>query len=152
MTHLNNTLSPLGWKVGRLDDVWNDMDRVVGAFLGADRDRTVDWAPRMDLSETESHFTLQVDLPGISENDLEIEFHEGVLTISGAREDTPDEANRTWHRVERRRGIFRRAIRLGDEVEADGIEAEFTGGVLSILVPKAEEARPHRISLKTPKS
>ena len=144
-----NTLVPMGWRVGRLDNVWSDMDRMMGAFLGGESRESVDWAPRLDLSETESHFEVHLDLPGISKDDLEIEFHEGHLSISGERNESTDEDDRSWHRAERRRGSFRRVIRLGDEVEADGVEAEYTDGVLKIVAPKVEKARARRIALKS---
>ena len=144
-----NTLVPMGWRVGRLDNVWSDMDRMMGAFLGGESRESADWAPRLDLSETDSHFEVRLDLPGVSEDNLEIEFHEGHLAISGARIASTDEDDRSWHRVERRRGSFRRVIRLGDEVEADGVEAEYTDGVLKIVAPKVEKARARRIALKS---
>ena len=143
-----NTLVPMGWKVGRLENVWGDMDRMMGAFLGGDQGKSVDWAPRLDLLETDTQFELNLDLPGVSEEDLEIEFHEGHLSISGKRE-LSEETERSWHRVERRRGTFRRVIRLGDEVEAERIEAEYTDGVLKIIVPKTEKVLARRISLKS---
>ena len=145
---MSNTLVPMGWKVGRLENVWDDMDRMMGAFLGGESGKSVDWAPRLDLSETDSHYELHLDLPGVSEDDLEIEFHEGHLTISGHRGESSEESDRSWHRVERRRGTFRRVIRLGDEIEEDGIEAEYTDGVLGIRVPKSEKVKARRISLK----
>jgi len=144
-----NTLVPMGWRVGRLDNVWSDMDQMMGAFLGGESKESVDWAPRLDLSETDSHFEVRLDLPGVSEDNLEIEFHEGHLSISGERIESTDEDDRSWHRVERRRGSFRRVIRLGDEVEADGVEAEYTDGVLKIVAPKVEKARARRIALKS---
>ena len=144
-----NTLVPMGWRVGRLDNVWSDMDRMMGAVLGGESKEAVDWAPRLDLSETDSHFEVHLDLPGVSEDHLEIEFHEGHLSISGERIEATDEDDRSWHRVERRRGSFRRVIRLGDEVEADGVEAEYTDGVLKIVAPKVEKARARRIALKS---
>jgi HSP20 family protein len=146
---MTSTLLPMGWKVGRLENVWGDMDRMMGAFLGGESGKSVDWAPRLDLSETDSHYELHLDLPGVSEDDLEIEFHEGNLSVAGHRGESPDEPDRSWHRVERRRGTFRRVIRLGEEIEAEGIEAEHTDGVLVIRVPKAETVKPRRISLKS---
>ena len=144
---MTNTLLPVGWKVGRLENVWDDMDRMMGAVLGGDEGKSVDWAPRLDLSETDAQFELHLDLPGVSEEDLEIEFHEGHLSISGKRDEFSEETDRSWHRVERRRGTFRRVIRLGDEVESERIEAEYTDGVLQIVAPKTEKVLARRITL-----
>ena len=146
---MTSTLVPMGWRVGRLENVWNDMDQMMGAFLGGDRGKSIDWAPHLDLSETDTHFELHLDLPGISEDELEIEFHDGQLSISGKRDELSEETERSWHRVERRRGTFRRVIRLGDEVEAEAIEAEYTDGVLKIVAPKTEKGQARRIPLKS---
>ena len=146
---MTNKLVPMGWKVGRLENVWDDMDRVMGAFLSGDHGKSVDWSPRLDLSESDTQFELYLDLPGVAEEDLEIEFQDGHLSISGKREGLSDEADQSWHRVERRRGNFRRVIRLGDEVETEGIEAEYTDGVLKIVAPKTEKVLARRITLKS---
>ena len=146
---MTNKLVPMGWKMGRLENVWDDMDRVMGAFLSGDDGKSVDWSPRLDLSESDTQFELYLDLPGVAEEDLEIEFQDGHLSISGKRDGLSGEADRSWHRVERRRGNFRRVIRLGDEVEPEGIEAEYTDGVLKIVAPKTEKVLARRITLKS---
>ena len=146
---MTNKLVPMGWKVGRLENVWDDMDRVMGAFLSGDHGKSVDWSPRLDLSESDTQFELYLDLPGVAEEDLEIEFQDGHLSISGKRDGLSGETDRSWHRVERRRGNFRRVIRLGDEVETEGIEAEYTDGVLKIVAPKTEKVLARRITLKS---
>ena len=148
-TEMTNKLVPMGWKVGRLENVWDDMDRVMGAFLSGDHGKSVDWSPRLDLSESDTQFELYLDLPGVAEEDLEIEFQDGHLSISGKRDGLSDETDRSWHRVERRRGNFRRVIRLGDEVETEGIEAEYTDCVLKIVAPKTEKVLARRITLKS---
>ena len=59
---MTNKLVPMGWKVGRLENVWDDMDRVMGAFLSRDHGKSVDWSPRLDLSESDTQFELYLDL------------------------------------------------------------------------------------------
>ena len=142
-----NTLVPFGWRLGRLENVWGDMDRVMGEMFG-DSQPKVDWAPRLDLSETETHYEVLLDLPGVSSDEIEIEFKDGDLWITGKREEVQSDEKRSWHRVERYHGTFRRVIRLGDDVEAGDVEAEFADGVLTVTAPKAARARSHRIEIK----
>lgn len=106
------------------------------------------WAPALDISERKDAYVVMVELPGIKAKDLEIEFQDGLLTIQGERCFVPDSADDQTHLTERRYGLFRRSITLPLHVRADAIEASFEDGVLSVLVPKAEEAKPKRIEVR----
>jgi HSP20 family protein len=89
-----------------------------------------------------------VEVPGINPDDLDITLEDGLLTIQGERQFTQESTEQQWHRVERRYGSFRRSITLPSQVQADAIEASFENGVLEVVVPKAEEAKPKKISVK----
>ena len=106
------------------------------------------WSPRMDLSETTDAYFVHVDLPGLSKEDLEINYEDGTLSISGERRAEETEEGRKYVRVERSYGRFYRAFSLPQSVDVDNIEATFKDGVLTIHVPKTEEVRPRRISVK----
>jgi len=106
------------------------------------------WAPALDISERKDAYVVTVELPGIKAKDLEIEFRDGLLTIQGERVFVPDSADEQAHLTERRYGLFRRSITLPLHVRADAIEASFEDGVLSVVVPKAEEAKPKRIEVR----
>ena len=103
------------------------------------------YRPAVDIEESETGFTLRADLPGIDEKDIDITVHEGVLTLSGKREDAREAE--TANLRERRFGSFSRRFRLGDQVSAEGIEASFKNGVLAIAMPKKEEVKPRQISV-----
>ncbi len=105
------------------------------------------WAPPVDISERKDAYVLTVELPGVKVEDLEIAFQEGLLTIQGERPLTQDSTDEQLHVLERRYGLFRRSITLPLHVKADAIEASTEDGVLQVVVPKVEEAKPKRIEV-----
>jgi HSP20 family protein len=106
------------------------------------------WAPALDISERKDAYLVTVELPGLKPEDLDITMEDGLLTIQGERQLTQESSEQQFHRVERRYGAFRRSITLPAHVTAEGIQASFEDGVLQILVPKAEEAKPKRIQVR----
>jgi HSP20 family protein len=106
------------------------------------------WAPALDISERKDAYLVTVELPGVEADDLEITFEDGLLTIQGERHLAHDSSEQQFHRVERRYGVFRRSITLPAHVMAEGIEATVDDGVLQIVVPKMEEAKPKRIQVR----
>jgi HSP20 family protein len=106
------------------------------------------WAPALDISERKDAYLVSVELPGAKLEDLEITLDDGLLTIQGERSFADDSSEQQYHRVERRYGAFRRSITLPAHVMADMVEASFEDGVLQIVVPKAEEAKPKRIQVR----
>ena len=92
---------------------------------------------------------LSVEVPGVNADDLDITLEDGLLTIQGERQFTSESADEQYHRVERRYGSFRRSITLPAQVQAEQIEASFEDGVLEVIVPKAEEAKPKKISVRS---
>jgi HSP20 family protein len=105
------------------------------------------WAPALDISERKDAYLVTVELPGVKLDDLTITLEDGMLTIQGERHFADESSEQQFHRVERRYGAFRRAITLPAHVVADAVEASVEDGVLQILVPKAEEAKPKRIQV-----
>ena len=106
------------------------------------------FASRCDLAETDTHYEVKMDLPGMKAEDVNVEMKDGALWISGKMEEEQEEKGKTFHRIERRFGEFRRTLRLPGKVVGDGVEAKFHDGVLKVLVPKAEETKPKRIEVK----
>jgi HSP20 family protein len=106
------------------------------------------WVPALDISERKDAYLVTVELPGLKPEDLDITMEDGLLTIQGERQFTSESSEQQFHRVERRYGAFRRSITLPAHVMAEGIQASFEDGVLQILVPKAEEAKPKRIQVR----
>ena len=118
-----------------------------GQWQGATGASTRAWAPALDISEGTDAYRVTVELPGVKLDDLEITLEDGLLTIQGERHFAHDSSEEQFHRVERSSGAFRRSITLPAHVEADAVEASMEDGVLRILVPKAEEAKPKRIQV-----
>jgi len=136
-------------------DEVNQMSPVLARALGlyGQRQATVDsstqvWAPALDISERKDAYLVAVELPGVKLDDLKITMEDSLLTIQGERQFAHDSSEQQYHRVERCYGAFRRSITLPAHVMADGIQATIDDGVLQILVPKAEDAKPKRIQVR----
>ncbi|HMA27239.1 MAG: Hsp20/alpha crystallin family protein, partial [Solirubrobacterales bacterium] len=107
------------------------------------------WIPAMDLVETEDHLVLRGDLPGMTEDDVDIEIKDGVLTVSGERKTDHEEKGEGYHRVERSFGSFSRSLSLPQGVDPGKVEAKFDNGVLEVRIPKPAEAKPTRVEIGT---
>jgi HSP20 family protein len=105
------------------------------------------FAPATDLIESGTHYILRADLPGVSEDDVNIELDSNVLTVSGERKSAHEDRKQGYYRVERSYGSFRRSLRLPEGVDAEAIKATFDKGVLEISVPKPEAAKPHKVQI-----
>src|SRR3982751_382068 len=105
------------------------------------------WMPAMDLVESGEHFVLRADLPGMSEDDVNIEFEDGTLTVSGERKTEHEDSKEGFHRVERSFGAFSRSLTLPQGIDPEAVSAKFDRGVLEIRIPKPEERKPRRISI-----
>ncbi|MGH2983314.1 MAG: Hsp20/alpha crystallin family protein [Solirubrobacterales bacterium] len=133
-----------------LDSFQTDMNRLFDRFFGAPTGNSTAerrWIPAVDLAETDDSLVLRADLPGISEDDVEIEVRDGVLTISGERKSEHEEKGEGFHRVERSFGRFSRALNLPEGIDPDKVEANFDNGVLEVRVPKPEETQPTRVQI-----
>ncbi len=119
-----------------------------GQQQGSGRATTTAWAPALDISERKDAYLVTVELPGVEADDLEITLEGGLLTIRGERHFAHDSSEQQFHRVERRYGAFRRSITLPSQVQADAIEAGYSDGVLQVVVPKAESAKPKKINVQ----
>ena len=107
------------------------------------------WSPRVDVSETDGAIMIASELPGLKSEDIKITVADGVVTLEGEKKEEEETTDRTVHRVERTYGAFRRSFRLPSAVNADEITATFADGVLSVNLPKAEEAKARQIEVKT---
>lgn len=140
----------------RTNDMRNlqrEIDQLFDSFFpsrSSDQDESSSavWAPRVDLAESENAYHIHVDLPGMSREDLKINYQDGQLTISGQRREELSEEKGEYVRVERTFGNFYRSFKLPKTVNADDITATYENGVLEIEVPKAEETKPRQIEIK----
>jgi HSP20 family protein len=105
------------------------------------------WMPPMDLVESGDHFVLRADLPGLSEEDVNIELEDQTLTISGERKAEHQEKGEGFYRVERAFGSFSRSLQLPKGIDPEAVSARFDRGVLEVSIPKPEERKPRRIAI-----
>lgn len=103
--------------------------------------------PRVDVTETEKEIKVSAEIPGVDEKDVKVELEENALILSGEKKEEHEEKTRHGYRMERRFGSFHRVIPLPTRVESEKAKAEFRKGVLTVTVPKMEEARK-RIDIK----
>lgn len=129
-----------------------EMDRLFDNFFPVrpsnDNGESAVWTPRTDLTETDDAYHIHLDLPGLTKDDVEINFHDGALSVSGDRRYEETQEDRKFVRVERSYGRFYRAFTLPQTTNTESIEATFEDGVLNIRVPKAEEVKPRRIDIR----
>jgi len=105
------------------------------------------WYPALDIEETKDEFTLTAEIPGMKKEDITITFSDGQLIIQGERKFEKEEKDKTYHRIERSYGKFMRRISLPKDVEADKAKASYKQGILSVLLPKSEKAKPKEIGI-----
>jgi len=106
------------------------------------------WAPPVDIYETEKEIVLKADLPDVKPEDVDIRLENNTLTLRGERRFEKDVKDENYHRVERQYGSFSRTFSLPTTVDADKIDARYESGVLRVVLPKREEARPKQIRVK----
>ena len=104
------------------------------------------WSPALDLYQNADNVVAIVELPGMRKEDIEISLHDGILTISGERKTESFEGEKA-ERTERVTGKFRRSITLPARVESDKVNATYKDGILTVSLPKAEDAKPKQIQV-----
>ncbi len=137
------------WDPGReIDSLQSDMNRLFDGFFGSRAGNARSrWIPAMDLAETDENLVLRADLPGMSEDDVEIEVKDRVLNVSGSREAEHETSEEGYHRVERSSGSFSRSLTLPEAADPEKITAQFNRGVLEVRIPKPAERKPTRIEI-----
>ena len=136
-------------------DELNQMSPALAHALGLHGQRqaaaaasTPAWMPALDISERKDAYLITVELPGVELDDVQITMEGNLLAIQGERVFAHESSEQRFHRIERRYGAFRRSITLPAQVQAEQIEASFDNGVLQVVVPKMEEAKPKRIQVR----
>lgn len=134
-----------------LDSLQERLNQIFGGGLGR-RDREEEmslgsWMPPVDIEEDKERIVLTAELPGMKENDIDIQMEGGVLTIRGERKFENEKEGKNYHRVERSYGQFVRSFTLPNNVDRENIKADFRDGLLHIVLPKREEAKPRQIKI-----
>jgi HSP20 family protein len=134
-----------------LVDVEDDFGRMMERFFGPEEERWGDllkFDPRTDLAETENAIEVTVELPGMNAEDFDVELKENELWITGEKKEEKEEKGKTFHRVERRHGEFRRVVPLPTAVDREKIEAVYKDGVLKVTIAKTPAAVRKAIPVK----
>ncbi|MGA9442700.1 MAG: Hsp20/alpha crystallin family protein [Methyloceanibacter sp.] len=109
-------------------------------------------APAVDIVEHDENYQVTAELPGMDEKDIDVKFADGVLTIKGEKREESEEKQKDYYRSERRFGAFQRSFRVPDGVEADKIAANVKDGVLTVLLPKSDDAKKREKKIQIKKS
>ena len=105
------------------------------------------WIPVVDIFETEDEIKVVAEIPGIKKDDVKISLQDNVLTLKGEKKQEKEEKDKNFHRVERSYGSFQRSFSLPAAVQADKVKANYKDGILTITLPKVEEAKPKEIAI-----
>jgi HSP20 family protein len=114
----------------------------------AEVDGFSEWAPAMDVQETDGEYLIKADLPEVPKADVKVGLENGILTIEGERKQEKEEKGKKFHRVERTYGKFVRRLSVPSEVDEQKIAAEFKEGVLTVHLPKTPLVKPRNIDVK----
>ncbi len=106
------------------------------------------WTPAVDIYETDDAIVLEAELPGMNEKDIEIKVEDNVLTIRGERKFEEERKEENYYRMERFYGAFQRSFTLPPNIKTDKIKAEYKKGILKVIMPKKEQAKPKQIKIE----
>jgi len=141
MKLMQYTTPGLGWPAfGRLSTLQDELTRLFDSSVEG-------WAPALEVHEDKDSYTIRVELPGMKREDIEISLHDGALVISGERKSEAKKEDTEVHRQERYYGKFSRALTFPTAVAGDKVSAAYKDGVLTVTLPKAEDAKPKQINI-----
>lgn len=106
------------------------------------------WNPAIDLYEDADNVIVKAELPGMKKEDIEVSLHDGTLSISGERKNESEHKDAQAYRSERFVGVFHRSITLPGAIKGDAVNAQYKDGILTVTLPKAEEAKRKQIEVK----
>ena len=135
-----------------LEDVSNRLNRLFGQSLarsesGQNMLAVVDWAPSVDISETDSEYLIKGEIPGVKKEDVKVSIQDGMLTIQGERKQEKEEKGKKFHRIERSYGSFVRSFRVPNDADENSVKAEFKDGMLNVTLAKSAKAKPKAIEV-----
>ena len=126
------------------------LGRVTPAAAGEKKESlaVTDWSPLVDISEDEKEYVVKAEIPEMNKEDIKLNVHDDVLTISGERKYEKEEKGKKYHRIERAYGSFLRSFTLPEDADGSKVSAEYKDGVLKVHLPKLEKAKPKAIEVK----
>jgi HSP20 family protein len=121
-------------------------------FFGENDLSTRTWAPPVDIFEDENDIVLKAELPGVDPKDVEVKVEDNTLYLKGERKFEKEVKEENYHRVERSYGSFARSFSLPNSINAEKVKAEYKDGLLTLTLPKREEAKPKTIKIDVSKN
>jgi len=139
-----------GTRGGTLSRLQDEMNDLFGRFFEGWPLATGEgaWWPALDVADKDDKVIVKAELPGVTNEDIDVSVHGDVLTISGEKKASTEDSGEGYYHAERRYGSFRREVRLPSAVDTEKVEATFRDGVLTITLPKDQQALPKRIEVK----
>lgn len=136
--------------VGRLFGLRDELDRFFEGSFGnlTGTQLFSGWNPALDLYQDKDNVYVKAEVPGMKKEDIDVQLHDGVLSISGERKSEEKFSDAETYRSERFVGRFHRSVTLPSQVKADQVKAHYQDGILTVTLPKAEEAKPKQIEIK----
>jgi len=133
-----------------LSDLSKEIDHLFDRFFGSNGAwKEGSFLPAIDIAESDGKIVLKAELPGVAESDLKLSVENGILTLKGEKKQEKETKEGNWHRIERSYGSFQRSFALPEGVKPEDIQAKLKDGVLTVVIPRPEEARPKSIPIKT---
>ncbi|WP_319559655.1 Hsp20/alpha crystallin family protein [Marispirochaeta sp.] len=126
--------------------LWNDMDRLFNNFF-EDLPQDGLYSPRVDVREEEDRYLLEAEIPGLSENDVEVKVDDNLLTISSGKEEKKEQDEVNYLVRERKSLVFSRSFVLPKDVDNEKISGSFSNGILTLTMEKRPEAKPRQIKI-----
>jgi HSP20 family protein len=121
------------------DELWTDFGRFPTAFVG---ERTARFVPQIDVTESDEEYRITAELPGLEEKDFEVVLEDDILTLKGEKPVSKESAEANYRRAESSTGSFERKLRFQKPIDSKQVTARYKNGVLTVTLPKPEEARP----------
>ena len=134
-----------------LEDVSKSLNRIFGRFPARPADHEAlamaDWAPTVDISETDSAYMIKGEIPGVNKEDVKVTIEDGMITMRGQRKLEKEEKDKKFHRIERSYGSFMRSFRVPDDVDENAVKAEFKDGMINVTLPKSGKSKARSINV-----
>lgn len=133
------------------EDVAERMNRLVAARNPPGSEEalvTADWAPFVDIQETDKEYLIKAELPEVKKDDVKVTIKDGVLSLEGERHQEKEEKDKKFHRVERSYGKFVRSFSMPEDADEKSVKADFKEGVLNVHLAKSEAAKPKAVEIK----
>ena len=133
-----------------LVSIQDEMNRMFNSHFGKlpeQEDQSTLWYPLVDISESADEITVTAEVPGMKKEDIKISIQDNILTMQGEKHKDDVENDKSYHRLERMFGSFERSFSLSTSVQRDKVKAKYKDGILTISLPKSEDAKPKEIDV-----